>query len=990
MQASEGRTHTPLRNISRLAAALLVIGFPTLEAAASSSLYHPEHIQNARENVKRHEWARTIVRGWEGNVKFAMQQDREFFEELISELTFGTFYGQNCPACVEAKRAVMGEYGLLSWTISKPDQLTCRRCGTVYPSEQYPETGVLECPRMGQTFTYYQTPAERALGPDAPATVRDEHALGWLEGGKRAQMTSFTGMIRGEKNRWAWGQMLTLAKLYAITGEIGYAERAAWILDRFARVFPNYLYHSYDGSYADLPPAEVAASMGDPGTPGGGRFPPEAIRHAYGLNQHSDDDGAYSTLFNGFWGAGRLYAHAGSDAVPLMHMAVAFDLIRDARYPDGKQLLDETTRRRIIDDLLIAGAEDTEHWTDVSNNGMSTYTYSAALGTLLEQPERVRHALGGLNKMLTERYHTDGFYAESPHYASWNFAHVGPLIDALYGYSDPPGYQPPEGERIDDLNPFTDGGMHLVLQAAVRMIAPPGDRIPVIGDTRYVDRPAVRLVERLDARLPNQYSGLLKTVFATEGNEYSLWYRPADAATDREIRLPLRSEWFPGWHVGVLRGPDGDNTTALYLNGSEHQWSRRTGHRQRDILSISFYAFGRELASDRGYFSGSGQVTPDGRSGQAWVSCTRSHNLVVVDEQDQKTGPAGSNLELFGVTPGVEVIEASGYNVYPQCDQYRRTCALIASPGGEAYAVDLFRVSGGRIHQYGFNCNGTMVDLHPEQPAPRELSLSPAWSGWLERPRAVVPDEPHTFTWNHDGVNLDLVLLNRSDTVDRVIIADAPGWRTHEESVKGTDPIQQILVEKRAGEADAPLAAAYAALMVPYQGGASPVLSAHLLANDPRTGVIAVEVRFADRTDYIISTPDQEEREIGPITLAGRFAFVSVDAAGRMTEGYLLAGTHLEHGDTTLNLEHPTTTLQVASVSGSTYRLAEPLPADIAAGATYLLAAGPPAMADDTPGPRTGFEIQSAGTDTITVRDYPVHECDQVTILHSAWFRAQP
>ena len=989
MQASGAHSHVLSGTIFSIATVLLLLGVAALEAAASSSVYHPEHIENARENLKRHAWAQTIVRSWEHNVSFAMQQDREFFEELISELTFGTFYGQNCPACVEAKRAVVGEYGLLGWTISNPDQLTCKRCGTVYPSEQYPETGVLECPRMGQTFTYYQTPGERALGPDAPAAERAKHALGWLDGGKRVQMTSFSGMIRGEKNRWAWAQMLALAKLYAITGEIGYAERAAWILDRFARVFPNYLYHSYDGSYADLPPAEVAASMGDPNTPSGGRFPPEAIRHAYGLNQHSDDNGDYSTLFNGFWGAGRLFAHAGSDSAPLRHMTVAYDLIRDARYPDGTLLLDDSAQKRIVDDLLIAGAEDTENWTDVSNNGMSTYAFSAALGTLLQQPDRVRHALSGLNEMLSDRYHFDGFYAETPHYASWNFEHVGALLDGIYGYSDPEGYQPPDGQRLENLNPFTDGDMHLVLQAAVRMIAPPGNRTPTIGDTIYTDRPAVRPIQCLDARLSEQYSGLLKAVSGTEGNEYSLWYRPANAVTDRDIRIPVQSEWFPGWHVGVLRGPDGDNETALYLNGNEHLWTKRTGHRQVDILSIIFYAFGRELASDRGYFSGSAQVTPDGRPGQAWVDSTLSHNLVVVDNEVQRRRVAGSNLGLFGVTPEVEVIEASAHNVYPQCDQYRRTCALATSPEGTPYVVDFFRVHGGSLHQYSFNCNGTMVATRPHDLAIEETTLSGPWVQWLDRPRAIVPDMPLTFAWSHDGVNMDLMLLNRSDTVDRVIIADAPGWRTHQEAMAGRDPIQQILAEKRA-ETDAPLATTYATVMVPYQGNSSPVLSASMLADDPESGVVAAEVRFADRTDYIISTLDYQERQIGPITVAGRFAYVSVDTAGQMLEGYLLAGTHLDYNGVRLELEHPTTALRVASTSGSTYHLAEPLADGIAASGGYLIADGPASLNADTPRPRTGFEIESVGVDSITVRDYPVPECDEITILNSAWVKIEP
>ena len=77
-------------------------------------------------------------------------------------------------------------------------------------------------------------------------------------------------------------------------------------------------------------------------------------------------------------------------------------------------------------------------------------------------------------------------------------------------------------------------------------------------------------------------------VWAEKGSEYALWYRPADLQAEGEA-LPLYSEWFPGWHVGVLRGGR-EADTALYLNDNEHQWTVQTGHRQQDILSLSYYA----------------------------------------------------------------------------------------------------------------------------------------------------------------------------------------------------------------------------------------------------------------------------------------------------------------------------------------------------------------------------------------------------------------
>ena len=965
-------------------AAAVMLMSCTAALAQARTMYKPHDIENARSNIERYEWAQAIMHGWESRVQYAMQQEREFFEEIIPELTPGNLSGQYCPVCVCPVRRTGGK---LSWSVTEPDQLTCSQCGTVYPNDEHPETGVLEARRMGQTFTYYQTPEERALGPDATAEQRAEHAFWWL--GNRPQATSFSGLIRVRRVQWATRQTLPLAKLYAVTGDIAYAERAAWILDRFAQVYPNYLWRNYDGSIADLPTAEVAANMGDPDTPRGGRFPPDAILHAYGLNQHSDDAGDYARLFNGFWGAGRLNVHARDPVEELMPMVVAYDLIRDARYPDGTRLVDEDMQRRIVEDLIVAACDEWQHWPDLSNKGVTTRALSAGVGALLEQPERVRRGLDGFNEMLATRYHFDGFYTETPGYASYNYTNISGLPNILHGYSDPPGYQPQDGARLDNLNLFGEGHHHYALQAMTRMLAP-GNRLPPIGDTPYDTAISPLYAEMLAARLGGPYASLLETLRNTSladwGSEYSLWYRFVNLQSEGQVQLPLRTEWFPGWHVGVLRGGNADTGTALYLTADEHRWTLQTGHRHSDLLGLMFYAFGHELVSDRGYFSGSGELTPDGRSGQRWTSSTLSHNLVVVDERNQSGTPRGSNLELFGVASAVEVIQASSFNAYPQCEEYRRTCALCKTPAGAPYAVDLFRVRGGKIHQYSFHCNGTLAEFSPAQPTPQRAELSDAWTMWLEKPLAVTPEQPYSFTWKHEEVNLDLMLLNSSDTVDRIVMTDAPGWRNARKAGDfDNPPIQQILAENSAEQDVETLATQYAAVIVPYVADDSPVMSARLLESDYESGAMAVEVRFADRTDYIISARDQQQRQYGPVTVAGEFAFVSVDDAGRVTQAYLLAGTHLQYGETVVKLPRAITNLQVASVSDRTFRLADPLLAESAETAWYVLCDGPPALQEGNSPPRTGFEVEATTADSITVRDYPVPECDELLLLHALW-----
>ncbi|MBI3944785.1 MAG: heparinase II/III family protein [Armatimonadetes bacterium] len=953
----------------------LTVAASLLSAASASAeprtLYKPGDIQNARENIQRHPWAREIVAGWKAGTALAMTKDRAFFDAMFSDLTPGSFYGQHCPVCV-GKKSAMGEDYIWVWRIEAPEQVVCKYCGATFPDPKYPETETLVCPRTGQTFTYYKTDDERAH----PEDETGKYAYQWAG---RPVHTSWSGMIRYGKASWAVNQSLSLAKLYAITGDVRYAERAAWILDRFATLFPRYLYHSYDGTIADCPPAEAAANMGKHG--GGGRFPKEVIINPYPINQRQD----FAVLGNGFWGAGRFSVHGkGSDAGSLLAAAIAYDLIRDARYADGRPVLDAAMDRRITNDLLLAGCADMENWKDICNKSAPARALSAAVGVQFQRPESVRHGLEGFRLFMEQCFHFDGFCKESPAYSAHHLSNMHELPEILNGYSDPPGYQPAEGVRVENFDPFRESRYGLVLEGMARMLAP-GRGMPIIADTFYNQtRISADYVEMLADRCDPHYAGLLETVqgakLADKGDEYALWHRSPDLKADGPTELPLRTEWFPGWHVGVLRAGNPQGDTALYLNANE-----RSGHRHEDTLSIIYYAFGQELASDRGYYSGSGELSPNGRNGQYWTRSTASHNLVLVDEKCQSKeqyGPAetraGSRLELFGAAPGIEVVQAAGINVYPQCQEYRRTCALIRTPGGQTYAVDFFRVKGGENHKYCFHCNGSLAKMAPAKPAPEPVALPPAWdewayTGWVTNPRAVAATDPCTFTWRSGDVSLDLRLLNGRKTLDRILIVDAPGWRVSGVAEFDKPPVQEIMAEHRAGQPGEELVTQYAAVVVPYKGAQSPVVAARLLANDPETGVLAVEVKLADRTDTIISTKDQQQRRFGPVTASGEFAFLSVDARGRATQGYLLNGTFLECGDQKLALPRPNTPLKVKSVEGRTFHLAEALPGPVPAGAHVL--------AGDT-----GFEVASTTENSLAVRDYPVIPCEQVVVLNSRWW----
>lgn len=909
--------------------------------AQPCTLHKAADVARARVNVQRHEWAKKIVASWQRRVSRVMEMDRQEMERMISPLTPWPTYGQNCPVCV-GKKSSMGECGIYRWSIDDPDRLTCKYCGTTYPHPDYPETGKLVCPRMGQTFTYYETPEERAHPDDRTG----QYAFRWV---RWPVHTSFSGVIRTYKAAYLIDRVLTLAKLYAVTGEVPYAERAVWIMDRFAQVYPNYLFHSYNGTYADLPPAEAARELGR--HPRAGRFPKEAIINAFNLHQTKD----YAMLCNGFWGAGR-YSCSGGDGGTILDMTIAYDLIRDATNADGKPIMSEETRDRIVRDLILAGCRDSQNWNEINNKCGPGRALSAAVGVLFDEPESVRWGYDGFQQLMDRCFHFDGFCTESPSYSAMHLSLMRDIPEILRGYSDPPSYRPAAGERFENLQPFADIVRYrLALESMVRMLAP-DRRYPAIGDTHWGARPSSLWLEILTDRYGPQYVGLLEEVQGGSvediGSEYALWYRDPDLQPAPRSPLPLHTEWFPGWHVAVLRGPDPSGDTAFYFNGYA-----RHGHRHADTLGILYYADGKELASDRGY------IWDDPRN--AWTSSTRAHNIVVVDGENQNVPDRHSRLELFGMGPGVQVVQASA-KAYTQCSHYQRTCVLVTRPDGGTYAVDFFRVKGGKLHEYAFNSNGRLASTG-------ELAVKPVTreDRWLTNFREGTPKGPFTITWDVEGTRLDLTMLSQ---IDRLLIADAPGWRSDSGSELNAPPIQQILAERRTNDGE--LTSHFVTVMAPYAESTSPIRAVRLLETHAAEGALGVEVELDGRTDVILCAPDQKQRQYGRVSLKGRFGFASFSKDGALTNAYLLAGTRLSCAGREITLPSPEQRVAVRSVEGRTYHLEQALPDDVAVADNYLLAGD------------TGFEIESSDGHTLTVRDYPACECPELTILRSASFAA--
>ncbi len=901
-------------------------------AAAPVTLYKGSDLENARENVRRHAWAKRVVDGWRRSSARILSCDRATIDSMIGELTPWTTYGNNCPVCV-GKKSSMGEVGLYRWSVDRPDEVSCKYCGTVYPHPDYPETGRLECTRMGQTFTYYETAEERAHPEDRSG----RYAYRWASWPVH---TSWSGLIRYYRANWCIRQVPTLAKLYALTGELAYAERCIWVMDRLARVYPGWLYHSYNGTFADCPPAEAAREMGR--HPRAGRFPKDVIINPCGLHQEKD----YAYLNAGFWGAGR-FGTGTEECSTILDVTVAYDLIRGARRPDGTPLLDAATEKRLVEDLILAGCADRENWAEINNKAGPNRALSAAVGILFGRPEGARRALEGFERLLAECFHSDGFCRESPSYSSMHLSLMADIPIVLRGYSDPAGYTPAQGKRFDDFNPFQHVERYrLALESMVRMTAP-SRRPPVLGDTHWQSGLSAYHAEVLTYWYDRDYAPLLQRVLGAPleetGGEYALWFRPADLEATTEAALPLHTEWFPDWRVGVLRGPDPQGSMALYLNGYGHH-----GHRHDDTLGLILYSFGQERVSDRGY------IWDDPRN--AWTKSTESHNLVVVDGQNQGRKGREARLLLFGSTPMAQVIEAEA-KAYEQCDLYRRACVLVPLAGEACYVLDVFRVRGGRRHSYGLQCNGTLAGVTGVDLAPLERQHP-----WLKAFRSGVPAGPWQATWSEDAVETTLHLLSPGD---RAVVADAPGWR----SCKGTDlnaaPIQQAFLEREAA-GEGPLESCFVAVIASRQAGGKPLQSVRLLPSEP-AGSVAVEVVSDAGTDVLLMSPDGTPCRSGDVALEGRFGMVRRPADGPPSLA-LVDGVRLTAGSAVLSLDQAPAAEAVSAVEGWTMVLLRAPGAGWQPGAWVL--------AGDT-----AYQIEAVEGPRVRVRDYPVGACHEARVM---------
>ncbi|UCD29840.1 MAG: heparinase II/III family protein, partial [Planctomycetota bacterium] len=646
--------------------------------AARIEVKHPvllteQDIERARRNIQIADWAGNWYESQKKLADYLIVQSDDYIEKMVPVLTPTNPYGFTCPNCVGDKSQEAVGTSLMKWDYRNPDIFSCRDCDQVYPSEKYPETARLVCPRSQQVFTYYLNKQERKHPEDRTG----EYAWHWVG---RPVHVSFTGVIRQRKVSFMIGATKSLALAYRFTGDPRYAETARKILLRLAACYRNWLYHDYWDTIADCDPMYAAWHDRD--------LKLEWKRHLCSIAFKKDEPDRAAMLRN-YWGAGRI--HPSTDSINnAAILALAYDLVFDARDKGDRQIWNPTDRAKVERDLILEytmGAEPfvggANKATCVNNKSPAVYHTFAAVAKCLGLPTMADTALRGYENVRDKSFLYDGFSGESPSYTNMYLYGLVRIPEELHGFCWPAEFGPRKGT----VNVYeSDKRLRLMFRALIDHLRPDG-RYPPLSDSITTQSIAGHLIEIGLKRYPEYYEGKLPSLYrGGRPTEYALFNLSSESLL-KDQGLPLPEIYFPAWMTAMVRHGQGPKASMLTMS-----LSPSGSHRHYDNLSLFYTDGGHIMLGDHGYV---GDMPVN-----KWIKSTQSHNLVVVDGTDQPFRGRHPRLHRMITSPKVSIVEASS-EVYDQCEEYRRLVVLIKGPGTQTFAVNIFRVKGGNNrHDY--------------------------------------------------------------------------------------------------------------------------------------------------------------------------------------------------------------------------------------------------------------------------------------------------
>ncbi len=358
---------------------------------------------------------------------------------------------------------------------------------------------------------------------------------------------------------------------------------------------------------------------------------------------------------------------------------------------------------------------------------------------VLNNPNAQNYTQIGLEDAMNNLLHRDGHPFESPSYNTYWVKDLNKMVTALGKHGDAIRNSP----RFRKL--FT---WPLKMACA-------GEFTPSYGDSNHMFHGLIGFNgEAMGAAFHHFGDPVFAKAMQQAGTKplRDLFTESIDDAVEESAAkysqpIGVTSELLPGvGFVSLQSGSDANRTAAAIYYG--YYW----GHAHYDRLQLDLYSWGHALTPDFGYPESADAFDPR-RFG--FLSHTVSHNTVMVNASRQKD-PARGRVHIFDPGDFAQVVEVSGEDCYPGVvDLYRRTLIMVEVSPTQSYLVDIFRVRGGKQHDW--IVHGTQADFVSDLPfsAPREegtlAGADVAYGEFYDDPRFADNNKAHVAYYTYEG-----------------------------------------------------------------------------------------------------------------------------------------------------------------------------------------------------------------------------------------------
>ncbi|MEN6303439.1 MAG: heparinase II/III family protein [Armatimonadia bacterium] len=633
---------------------LLLIVLPALCLPAWSKTvrdyYSEARLGVMRQNVEQYDWARAeLDRIIKEADKWAAYDD-ERLRELVPPPTVPRAARVSINECPVHGQEVLKVASMYGWKMDfdHPYKVICPVGGESYPSNDfnaYLKSGMKD--RSLLTGEY----VDDGWGYEKKAGDKFRH---WFV----AYYAHW--MVRN----WLHPALQNLSQAYLLTGDTKYAHKAALLLWQLAQYYPDYQYEKQSSYGKENDPSYL------------GRL----LYHTWETWTVEIAALTYDAVFPYLAQDVELQKLAGTDGAGLQKQleerllrVMADDIIGGSHRIQGNYGMHQKAALLVAlalhDDTGKANSKQIVEW--VLKNPAPAELYTDA----------------PFEDMLTNLIHRDGVPFESPSYNCGWLSDLSEIADLLLAngvnYWDNPRFRSIFTSPVDQL---VLGKITTPLGDSNNMFAGPLGVGPAYLQRAYAQFPDRQAAGRLAAAMVQSGGAFPRDLFQPYLGEKV----KADAAALGK-QVGTESSLLAGLGNLTLQTGSPGHETGLSLFYGQY-----IGHIHFDLLNVDFYAQGQPLTPDLGYPETADSYDPR-RFG--FLAHTVVHNTCMVNGRRQETGRG----QLVAFHPGgfAQMAEVTGNAAYPEVvKDYRRTVMLVEATPEQAYYVDIFRVDGGRQHDW--------------------------------------------------------------------------------------------------------------------------------------------------------------------------------------------------------------------------------------------------------------------------------------------------